>query len=882
MPGAPAIPLLERDDSFDTLCRALSAARVQGQIVGISGEAGVGKTSLVEALAAREGQRTTFLWGSCEALGTPRPLGPLLDMAADLGCELETLLTGGAPRHQVFAGFAAAISRNTPSTAVVFEDVHWADEATLDLLRYLSRRIHRIPALIVLTWRADEVGADHPLYRLLGELPPDATHRLELKPLSLDAVARLAGGAHDAGTVFRLTRGNPFFVTELLRGADDAVPARVREAILARRASLPAEARNVVDLVSVVPARAEIELVRATVTSSNDTLAPAVEAGLLTFDGRTLGFRHELARLAVLESLPLLRVQELHRTVLAALSSSADRAGVLARLAHHAVGAGDSDAVQRYAQAAARQAACLGAHREAAAHYRTALAWADALETSARAEILDLLSYECYLTGELAAAWDARVEALGVWRQLNVPRAIGTGIRWLSRLAWFLGDYAESRQRAMEALDVLTPLGEDEELAMALSNRAQLHMLAREHEPCAIFGQRAIDMARRLGSVEVLSHALNNVGSSQIYLDTARGRQMQEESLALALDHDLHQHAARGFTNLATSSVQSRDYAYAQRWLEAGLNYTHERDLDSWWHYMLAWRARIFVETGLWSEAEADATTVLENVRPPAVTRIPALTALGLLRARQRRPEAVELLDEALGLALPTAEKQRLIPVRAARAELALLQGRLDEARTEADAGLQLLSETDLFWEWDLLRYAKWRADDRQRVPPGRTGTTVTGCSPHDLSIRGHWREAAHAWERLGCPYERAEALAEGDVAAMEEALQAFLALSAVAPADRVRQELRRMGVTRMKRGPRPSTRAHPAGLTQRETEILGLLALRLSNPAIGTRLFVSAKTVEHHVSAILAKLEVATREEAVAEAVRRGWLAGSPGSGAK
>ena len=297
------------------------------------------------------------------------------------------------------------------------------------------------------------------------------------------------------------------------------MPARVREAILARRASLPAEARHVVDLVSVVPARAEIELVRATVTSSNDTLAPAVEAGLLTFDGRTLGFRHELARLAVLESLPLLRVQELHRTVLAALSASADRAGVLARLAHHAVGAGDSDAVQRYAQAAARQAACLGAHREAAAHYRTALAWADALETAARAEILDLLSYECYLTGELAAAWDARVEALGMWRQLNVPRAIGAGIRWLSRLAWFLGDYAESRQRAMEALDVLTPLGEDEELAMALSNRAQLHMLAREHEPCAIFGQRAIDMARRLGSVEVLSHALNNVGSSQIYLD---------------------------------------------------------------------------------------------------------------------------------------------------------------------------------------------------------------------------------------------------------------------------------------------------------------------------------------------------------------------------
>jgi DNA-binding CsgD family transcriptional regulator/tetratricopeptide (TPR) repeat protein len=864
------------------LTRAVVAARVRGQLVGISGEAGVGKTSLIEALAAREGQGISFLWGACEALGTPRPLGPLLDMASELGSEFETLIASGAPRHQVFAAFAAAICRRTPPTVVVFEDVHWADEATLDLLRHVSRRIHRIPALIVMTWRADEVGADHPLYRLLGELPAGATHRVELEPLSLDAITRLAGQAHDAGTVFRLTRGNPFLVTEVLRASGDAVPARVREAILARRASLPSEARHIVDLVSVVPARPEIELLRAAATPVNEALVPAVEAGLLTFDGRTLGFRHELARLAVLESLPLLRVQELHRTVLAVLSSFADRAGVLARLAHHAVGAGDADAVQRFAQAAARQASCLGAHREAAAHYRTALAWADSLETSARADILDLLSYECYLTGELTASWEARVEALGVWRQLDVPRAIGADIRWLSRLAWFLGNYAEARQHATEALDVLTPLGEDEELAMALSNRAQLHMLAREHDPCVVFGQRAIDMARRLGSVEVLSHALNNVGSSQIYVDMAAGRRMQEESLALALDHDLHQHAARAFTNLATSSIQARDYSYAQRWLESGLNYTLERDLDSWWHYMLAWRARIFVETGRWPEAEADATTVIENVRPPAVTRIPALTALGVLRARQRRPDANELLDEALALALPTAEKQRLIPVRAARAELALLQGRRDAARTEADAGLQLLSQTDLSWEWDLLRYMKWRADGTRNTPPGKPCVNGAPCSPHDLSIRGDWRTAAETWERLGCPYERAEALADGDVPAMEEALQRLLTLGAAAAADRVRQDLRRVGVTRLRRGPRPTTRAHPAGLTQRESEILALLAQRLSNPAIGTRLFVSAKTVEHHVSAILAKLEVASRDEAVAEAVRRGWLAGTPGSGAK
>jgi DNA-binding CsgD family transcriptional regulator/tetratricopeptide (TPR) repeat protein len=865
--------LLERDEPLAVLSLALTASSAQGQFAAVSGEAGVGKTSLLAALAAREGHQARFVWGACEALSTPRPLGPLLDMASDLGSEFEALLATEAPRHQVFAAFAAGVARGKP-TVVVFEDVHWADDATIDLLRYVGRRLHRIRALIVVTWRADEVGADHALYRLLGELPSSSTHRIGLEPLSLEAVTRMAGDTRDPRAVYTLTCGNPFFVTEVIRASGDSVPASVREAILARRVSLSVEARQVVDLVSVVPTRAEIELVRASVTSATEVLIPAVEIGLLTFDGRALGFRHELARLAVLEALPLLRVQELHRMVLGALSALADRAGVLARLVHHAVGAGDRDGVQRFAPAAARQAAALGAHREAAAHYRTALAWADSLDILVRADILELLAYEYYLTGDIAAARDARTEALGLWRYLTVPTAIGRNIRWLSRLAWFLGDHAEARLRAEEAIDVLSPLGEGEELAMALSNRAQLHMLAHEHAPCVALGGRAIEMARRIGSVEVLSHALNNVGSGRLHASDPSGRQLQEESLALALDHDLHEHAARAFTNLASCSIHSRDYEYTRRWLDRGINYSVERDLDSWRLYMLAWRARLHAETGRWPEAEADATAVIGSARTTAVAKIPALTALGLVRARQRAEDAADLLDEALALALPTAESQRLVPVRAARAELALLQGRRDDARAEADAGLALLCSTDLFWDWETLRYLRWRADGAPAAPHQWSDANGTPSGPHCTHMRGDWRAAAEAWERVGCPYERAEALADGDVAAMEEALQVFLALGAAPAADRVRQSLRRVGVTRLRRGPRASTRTHPAGLTRRESEILGLLARHLSNPAIGERLFVSPKTVEHHVSAILGKLEVATRDEAVVEAHRRGWLA--------
>jgi DNA-binding CsgD family transcriptional regulator len=705
---------------------------------------------------------------------------------------------------------------------------------------------------------------------VLGELPAHATHRIALRPLSIDAVASLAGRAADAHTVFALTGGNAFFVTEMLRAQGEGVPASVRESILARRGRLPAETRHVVDLVSVVPARAELELVQAGNPSVPDAVTPAVETGLLTFDGRTLGFRHELARLAVLESLPLLRVQALHRSILTALAPAAERPGVLARLVHHAVGAGDREAVQRFAPAAARQAAALGAHREAAAHYRAAIAWADGQEDCIRADTIDLLAYECYLTGDIRSAIDAHTEALTAWRTLRNTIAIGRDLRWLSRLAWFLGDHTTARQRAEEAMDVLAPLGEDEELAMALSNRAQLHMLAHEHQSCIVLGLRAIEMARQLGSVEVLSHALNNVGTARVHTGDLTGRQLQEESLDLALHHNLHEHAARAFTNLSYSSIDARDYPYARRWLDTGINYAVERDLDSWRLYMLAARARLYLETGRWADAEIDARFVIDNPRTTAVAKIPALAALGLLRARQRA-EGEALLDEALALALPTAEKQRIIPVHAARAELALWQGRVEAARSEAEAGLALLQHSGGGWGHEQLRYLVWCADGRPCLSAQLP--RHSGDGPHGLSMRGEWRAAADAWQRLGCPFERADALASGDVAAQEEAFQAFLALGAAPAADRVRQELRGAGVTRVRRGPRESTRAHPAGLTRRESEILKLLGQHLSNSSIGERLFVSPKTVEHHVSAILGKLGVSTRDEAVVEARDRGWL---------
>jgi DNA-binding CsgD family transcriptional regulator len=653
-------------------------------------------------------------------------------------------------------------------------------------------------------------------------------------------------------------------------GDAGAVPASVRDAVLARRARLEAPARAVLDLVSVIPARAELSLIDAALSPDVADLEACVNAGLLCGEPHAVAFRHELARLAVADALPSPRIEDCHRRVLKALLARPDRDQVLARIVHHADACGDVDVLTECAPAAARQAAAVGAHCQAVAQYRRALRHAARLPLEARAELSEALAYEHYLTEDIDAARETCQTALDLYRRLGTTAAVGRSLRWLSRLAWFAGDGEEARRLANEAIAVLSDLSGDPELAMAFSTRSQLDMLSNDAASCIEWGTRAIELASRLDARDILSHALNNVGTARLCQigQVAEGRAQLEESLRLALDGDLHEHAARAYTNLSSTAIEHRDYATASRWLEPATRYCCERDLESWTTYLLAWRGRLHAETGKWDAACEDARHVLKAPQVSTVSRIVALAALGLVEVRRGAREAQRTLDEALTLARRTAEPQRLVPVLLARAELAWLSGRAEDVKAAVDEGLEMLGQDrrpferrEYLWLW------LWKVG---AFDPAK----ATGDGPCVSLICGDWQDAAEQWQRLGCPYERALALAEGDVAAAEEALDIFHTLGAVPASDWARQRLRRMGQTRLPRGRRASTRSHPAGLTSREAEILGMLALGLRNPQIAERLFVTLKTIEHHVSSILAKLEVPTRDAAVLRARQQGWLA--------
>ncbi len=646
-------------------------------------------------------------------------------------------------------------------------------------------------------------------------------------------------------------------MTEVL-AAGGSIPDTVRDAVLARAARLEPRPRALLDLVAVVPSGAELSLLGA---GRSRDLDACLASGVLRAERDAVGFRHEIARVAVEQAIPPHRTVLLHRRVLEALGDADP-----ARLAHHAEAAGDGEAVLRHAPAAGERAAALGAHREAAAQFARALRHAEGLSPARRAALLERRSYECYLTDRIADAVAARRAALEEHRAAGDRLAEGDAHRWLSRLAWFSGDNAAAEREAELAVELLEPIAPGRELAMAYSNMAQLRMLSSDLSAATDWGVRAIELAEELGETEILVHALNNVGTAGLMADTSGGRQQLERSLALALDAGLEEHVARAYTNLGATSLWLRDYPRADGYLREGIAYCAERDLDAWLLYITGHLAWADLDLGRWDECAANVSVVLARPDAAAPSRITALAVLGRLRARRGDPGALEPLDEALELALGTGELQRVGPVAAARAEVRWLAGEDEEVAGETDAALALALERDDAWAVGELCVWRHRSGISDDVPREAIA------QPYRLELEDAAYVAAALWREKGCAYDAALALAHCPAPRAERrALAELQAMGARPAARRVERALRERGIRDLRRGPRATTRENPAGLTAREVDVVALLAEGLRNAEIAARLFVTEKTVAHHVSAILRKLDVKTRGQAGAEAARLG-----------
>ncbi|MBI2256042.1 MAG: AAA family ATPase [Proteobacteria bacterium] len=868
--------LLERESHLKSLAGwACEAANGEGRVVLVIGEAGIGKTSLLRQFTSdqsgnlslcKTGRLFRILWGGCEALFTPHPLAPLYDIARQVGGGFAGAVDAADRRETVFHLTIEELGRSSLPTILVIEDVHWADEATLDLVKFLGRRLTALGVLLVVSYRDDEVGQRHPLRAVIGDLPADSMRRLELSPLSADAVAWLAASVgRSAAGLYATTCGNPFFITEVLASGDAKVPATVRDAVMARLARLAPSARAVADVASLVPGKAERWLIEQTVGGDAEAIDACLAVGMVAQEDGALAFRHELARRAVEENVPVPHRRDLHARILNALQYQAPVEIVTARLVHHADRAQDNGAVLRLAPLAAARATALSAHREAAAHYETALRYAGALPPAEKADLHEKFSYECYVTDRTEEAIAARQAALGLWRSIGAHLKEGDNLRWLSRLSWFNGQNAAAEQFAKEAIALLESLPPGPELAMAYSNCAQLYMLSNRTRLARDWGAKAIALAGRFAETEILSHAYNNVGAARLTEGDSGGWDDLEKSLSLALAGGFREQAARAYTNLATRAVDTHDFRMAKPYLDAGIAFCEQHDLDSWGRYMTTVRARAALDRGEWLEAEADAEAVIRHPRTAPISKIPALFTLGLLRARRGESGADALLDEAYALARPTGELQRIGLVVLAMAESAWLQGRLEDRAEELDEAAALALAQPEGWMNAEIAFWRWRIDPTQNDATNCTGPSVE-------ALAGRPAAAATKWCDMGCAYHRAMYLADSND---EDDLRAALAvaegLGAQPLAGILRRRLRAAGVRSVARGAQERHRHNPHGLTTRELGVLAQLTEGLRNADIAQRLFVSEKTIDHHVSSILGKLGVRSRGEAAAMANRLG-----------
>ena len=876
----PGMRLLER-----TVALAALHECPPGRVVLVTGEAGIGKTSLVRRF--RDESPRTVLWGECDAMRTPRPLGPVRDMARQSGARqsgsgLAAAIAADAPRHEIFAAFLDILSGGH---AVVVEDAHWADEATLDLLGYAARRIGSTKGLLIVTYRDDEVGPEHPLRPLLGLLATDRTTvRLRLAPLSLDGVAELVLAAEvtnalspaasptlgvapaigaasapvaaadrkpDAERLHALTGGNPFYLAEVLADPGQPVPASVRDVVLARAARLGPEQRAALDAAAIFPGGAGIGLIDADPAAIDGCVA----AGMLVAASRLVRFRHELARLAVNGAIPPGRKAALHAAALASLrAAGADPA----RLAYHAEEAGDAAAVLRHASEAARRATAVGANRQVADQYARALRFAAGLPPAERAELLTVYAETCDVIGD-AAALSASSAALECWREAGDQAQEAALLARRAHYLWSGGEAAAARSAVREAMTLAERLPAGPALAAAYTWSGYLLMLARDVTGAIDASEHAVDLIGRYGTPVLLSRALNALGAAYWFTDPRLAQQTLRRAVEAARAAGDDAGAGWALVNLGSGAGEIRAYAVAEPALREAIDWATARDHDRAAGYATAWLGRCQFERGEW--AAATRTLAAASGPDKAVpARIVRLTTLGRLRARRGDPGAAEVLAEAWTLAEKTGDLQRLWPVAAGRAELAWLSGRPDAEVSDLVASTYELA-VRLGHPWAIGELRQWLRAGEPAANPSATvrpnaaalaaaasaGPGAAAAALAEPEAADPYRlppeRAALAWERLGCPYEAASALAlageqasgghaaggqaaprqpdGGEAAAapaglLLEALRGFERLGARPAADRVAARLRALGVrTRRRRsasttGPRRRRSGRP------------------------------------------------------------------------
>ena len=789
-----------------------------------------------------------MLLGGCDDLLTPQPLGPFWDVARQQNALASALESGD--RAGVLETTLELLSRSLRPTILVIEDTHWADEATLDAIKYLGRRIARTNGLLLLTYRDGEVDSDHPLRGVIGDLPPASVVRIQLGGLSLPGVASIiADSTLDAGEVLAATNGNPFFVTEMASAESDEVPSSIRDSVMARVRKLSSEAHEMLRVLSVIPEPIPTEMVARLTGADEGRLAECERRGLLSVDGEFVAFRHELIRRAVEASLTISEGVATNRRVLELLPPGTDPA----RLIHHARQANDIDRLVELAPIAARAAAAVESHREAVDHFRQLSPHLDDLDQEVKGAILDEWAREELLLDNIAEAVSLSELAIVHYRELGDRRGESGTLARAAHYAENAGQRDRAEELARQAVEVLGEDPDGSDLARALEVNAYLHTMAGDVTVVPDLVDRTLEAAGPDVDPGILIRSLNHRGIVANIANYPNGRTSLDEASERAKAAGQWYEESRALFNHGWAATEFRDLSIASDYVRRAITSAGRHELPTLEKYGEALLARVLEFEGAWTKAEDMARNLLDSM---ALSKMVALPTLGVIAARRGQDTARSILAQAWEMAVVADENQRMAPAAIALAEHAWISGNVDVPVSDFKRIMSAELDKGFQWSPGSIAFWLWKLDELSKPPKGIA-------KPYRLVIQGEPAEAATIWQAKGVPYERALALMHGDEPSQVEALEVFDTLGATAVAAKLRKTMRDQGLS-VPRGRARSTRDHAAGLTARQSEVLELLAEGLSNAEIADRLFVSLRTVENHVGAVLMKLDVTTRDAAV------------------
>ena len=844
--------LIERDGDLRVLEQSAADLGASGSVVLVSGEAGFGKTSLLKEFAVGLDHRFRVLYGTCDPIDGPAAFAPLYELIDALPPDLSDHIRNGAEPVLIYAGVLDLMKGD--HIVLILEDVQWADESTLGLIRYLGRRIDSTSSLLVVSYRGEELGPAHPLHSVIADAAAQAT-RIELAPLTLEGVRLLATGSDVAvEALHAATRGNPFFVDQVLKQPDVAVPDTVGEAVLANAGRLPGEAMEMLRLIAISPDGLDYEIVTELISGPEDHVDLAIQRRLLELQGNRLRCRHELIRISLEQAIPQAHKQALHARLIPPLEQRATSRPDTARLAHHSVHSGDGAKAIRYSLEAAADALAAGSHGQAALHYANALSFKHLMDESTLDEVLLSTAREQSLLSDATRTAEERLTLVHGEPEWAAARA------WVAYFASRADDIGLAHQSADEAIRALHPFPPSEALGRALSVRASVLMAQGSWGAALGSAAEAMAIAKAAAATEVHTEAAITYGTLLWLLGDGSGRDIIDRAGGVAFDANFHWSAVRALNNLGVLPAWEMVLPEARRRFDEALAYAVAKELDTWHLALRISRAHVSMMEGRFDEAMEDLEYPVDS-RLCASSQCEGMIVRAALLGRRGDAGAARALREAIEMTDAIGMYLENVLTTALALEGAWL-GLIDtgEALERYSALNRMVALADD--PWGRVRVGFWALRLGVDPPAG----PLPG--PVGLERDGDIASAANLWEKMGFPVEAALTRAASPDALLESVFAELSTIGAYGVAVALRRRLRAEGVRGVPRGIRRSTAEDPDGLTHRQAEVLTLLAEGMTNAAIAQRLFISEKTASHHVSAILKKLGVESRAQAIVRAV--------------